>query len=79
MAEHNKPDWEAIAAETAQATRERHEEKLWELIHAGNCRTLALVDLVARIEATYSLDDVRNWPEFAAAKKALEMPQLNAV
>ena len=23
-----KPDWEAIAAETAQATRERHEEAL---------------------------------------------------
>jgi hypothetical protein len=59
-----------------QSTRESF---LWDLIHAGNCRTLALLDLVTRIEATYSLDDVRNWPEFAAAKKALEMSKVKAV
>lgn len=63
----------------AMARQQEREALLWDLVHAGNCRTLALVDLVARIEATYSLDDVRNWPEFAAAKTALEMPQVKAV
>ena len=45
---------------------------LWTQVHRGNMDRVVLLNLVRRIEANGSLDDVQKWPEFLEAKQRLQ-------
>ena len=50
---------------------------LWTQVHRGNMDRVVLLNLVRRIEANGSLDDVQKWPEFLEAKQRLQPEIIN--